>query len=437
MQRQPFFRTAQWIVSLGVCLVLIGGCTLNRTESPAPSDTPTSTPTGSPASAYSSLIVAWSVGGDLFVWRGSEAAFPRRVASGGVIRPFIAPDGQQIAYLRGPGGDPRSLWVIGVGGGSERQVIDGAWLAMGDSTRRIGQVIWSHDAQTIYFNTVTGDGIDTRPAEDLWRVDAATGAAERILEDGRGGQITLSPDGTAIALARAGEYSGAPGRVWLYDIPNELLLGLFEFPAVATASEYRWYPELTWLPDSTALRMAIPDSDLVYGGEVADTALWSVPIVTDLTPPTQIGTVEADFFGLPRFSADGAWITFIQRRATLDQTDLTLMIAAGDGTQPVAYDSGTVGTLGVPAWSASGAWFTYTNGNPGEMWIGGPGGTPLRFPAEDIAARGVVWADPSTYVILAGDDAGYTLRVGLLDIPAAPQVIAQLDRVPAFDAVLP
>lgn len=432
------FPHARFLLWLSLALVL-SACTLGTSgkDTPAPA-VATTAPAFIDQPAYNPMVVAWSAGGDLYIWL-SDAAFPRRIASGGVIRPFLSTTGH-VAYLRGPGGDPRSLWVIGAGGGHERQLIDATTLPVNDPTRRIGQVVWSHNAQTIYFNTVTGNGIDTRSADDLWRVDPDTGTAEQLLMDGEGGQITLSPDGTLMALAAPGHYTqpgdppGTPGQIAVYDLNTRTRTVLLEFPAVATASEYRWYPDLMWLPDGSALRTAIPPADLVYGNVQEETVLWALPVEGEAA---QIGTADADFFGLPRFSADGAWITFIQRRTTLDQTALTLMLAAANGTQPIPFDTGQIGALGIPAWSPGGAWFTYTNGDPGALWIGGPGGSPLRFPGEDVAAHEVVWADTNTYVYLAADNGEYTLAFGLLDIPTTPQVIATVAAYPVFEAALP
>ena len=49
---------------------------------------------------------------------------------------------------------------------------------------------------------------------------------------------------------------------------------------------------------------AIPPADSVYGAGA--TALWWVPVGGQ---PVRSGQVEADFFGLPTFSADGEWIS--------------------------------------------------------------------------------------------------------------------------------
>ena len=46
------------------------------------------------------LTVAWVEAGNLVVWRQGDS-LPRRIASGGVVRPYLAPDGQHVAFTRG------------------------------------------------------------------------------------------------------------------------------------------------------------------------------------------------------------------------------------------------------------------------------------------------------------------------------------------------
>ena len=79
------------------------------------------------------LIVAWVESGSLMIWREGDA-FPRRIASGAVIRPYLAPDGESVAYVRGPAGDPRSLWIADAAGTSERQLADVAALGRGGAS---------------------------------------------------------------------------------------------------------------------------------------------------------------------------------------------------------------------------------------------------------------------------------------------------------------
>jgi hypothetical protein len=422
--------------ALAVLVLLLAACTLatgQPTVTPAPA-------TSAPALSGGPLIVAWAAGGELYTWR-SDDALPRRIASGGVIRPLLSPDGKWVAYLRGPGGDPRTLWVSDTPGANERQLIDAATLPVGDASRRLSELVWSADSSTLYFNTLTGDSINIRPADDLWRVEVRTGTAERLLADGEGGTIALSPDGDHLALASAGDYTQpgeplrTPGRVAFYMLATRERRVALEFAPVATASERRWTPGLHWMPDSSGLHVAIPPTELVYGSGVGSmTALWWLPVEGN---SIQMGQVDADFFGLPAFSADGAWIAYLQRRQTLDLGSITLMVAHSDGAEATAYLEGAVGTLALPEWLPGSARFVVVNGSPGTRWIGGPGGTPVRFPAEGVPVDEITWAGADTYVFSTSADQAFTLQWGRLDGSTPPQTIATLDAYPFFDAVLP
>jgi hypothetical protein len=394
----------------------------------------------SPAAAAAPLTVAWVENGDLLIWTGANPT-PRRIASGGVIRPFLAPDGTQIAYLRGPEGQALSLWISDTPGSAERQLLAAAALADGEEVRRLSQIIWSPDSRTIYFNTQVGEGMNARPADDLWRIDAQRGVVERLLEDGSGGQIFPGPDASRIALVSAGEYGqpgaspGMPGRIAFYTTYTATAGGrtvALEYPAVATASEWRWYAQPRWAQDGSGVYVAIPPADLVYGAGA--TALWWVPVGGQ---PVRRGQVEADFFGLPTFSADGEWISFVQRRTTPDQTAITLMLAESDGAEPTVYLEGEVGSLTPANWLPHGNRFTVLYGGPGDLWIGQPGSPAAPFPADSVPVSDVIWTGANTYVVSSPTSDRFTLQTGALDAAAPLQTIATLGTYPIFDTAVP
>ena len=416
------------LLAVLVGALLGAGCSLSRSEPRA-----TSTPETA-ASQHTPLVVAWAADGDLVVWRSGDE-LPRRIASGGVIRPLLSPDGTSVAYVRGPDGDPRTLWISDTAGASERQLLDTATLAANGETRRLSQVVWSPDGTSITFNTLAGEGLHLRDADDLWRVDPRGGTPERLLADGEGGLIVPSPDGAILALASAGEYDTTPGAVTLYTVATGEGRRVLDFPAVATGSEQRWHPDARWLPDGSGLLVAVPPADLVYGGgDDPATTLWQIPL--DGTPQ-QLGKVEADFFGLPVFSADGQHVAYFARRSAPDQTAFQLMLAAQDGSSPVVYAEGGLDALTLPACLPEGDHFLYGSGGSGEWWLGQPGAAPSRFPATDTLAAEFTWADPNTYVFSTRGEDGFTLNFGLLDVPVRPQKITSLDTYPFFDAVLP
>ncbi len=409
-------------------IVLVAGCGLLPESTPAVV-TATPPPSLVPGPA---LTVAWTEGGDLMIWREGDA-FPRRIASGAVIQPFLAPDGESVAYLRGPAGDPLSLWIADTAGTSERQIADAASLGDG---RRFGQIVWSPDSLTIYLNTFIGQAMTLREADDLWRVDPASGSLARLLPDGDGGDIVPAPDGSRLALLAAGQYRETPGTIAWLDTATGQRTEAFTFDAVATGSETHWRPSPRWLPDSSGLRVAIPLPDLLYGPSSPSTTVWWVPVTGTAQP---VGGLDADFFGLPMFSADGAWIAYTAQRESTQKTAIALMLARYDGSDATVYADGTLGSSGVVAvlgWLPGAARFAYTTA-PGDVWIGGPGGSPMRFLSGDTRVVYLLWVSGERAVFSAVQtDGTITLNAAALG-ESAPLVIATLTAYPAFDAVQP
>jgi len=392
----------------------------------------TASPTASSTTAIKTeaLTIAWIENGDLMTWRADDPV-TRRIASGGVIQAVISPDGQRVAYLRGPEGDTRSLWISDTLGANERQVVEAGSLVETEA-RRLSEVVWAADSTKLYFTTIAGEGMDSHQADDLWQVDVDSGAVERLLADGEGGAIFPSPDGQWFALTSAGTYQDRPGAVAVYQPVTRQRTVMLEYPAVATGSEWRWHAQPRWKPDSSGVNVAVPPADLLYEG--GDTALWWLPLNGQAA---QIGQVDADFFGLPTFSADGEWISYIQHRATPDQNQIVLMTAWNDGSNAELYAQGDIGSLTPLSWLPAGHRFLFMQGAPGELWIGAPGQEPQRFPAEDVSVNEIVWANADTYVFstLVGD--AFTLNTGLLDDSPPWQTVHTTKNYLFFDALIP
>ncbi len=428
--RQVPART--WLI-IPLLALLLTACNLAATPSPAPS-------TAEPAPGEGRLVVTWVDSGNLMVWRSSEAT-PRRIASGAVVRPFLSPDGGHIAFTRGPQGNALSLWAADADGVAERELVGPEALAIdGDAAqvrRHIGQVAWL-DARTVLFNTLLVPQFPApggSKADDLWRADAITGQAARLLPDGQGGDFAISPDGVWIALVTPGAYAGAPGLIRLTTARGEAVADLLRFDAASTASEYAFYPRPHWLPDSSALLVAIPDPDLVYPSQAGETprtaALWRVDTAG---VARQIGAVPASFFGLPRWSPDGAWMTYLEQVGAVTDNALALILARGDGSQPERIVTGSAGALEPPAWHPERAVFTYTSGAPGEVWLGSPDAPPTRFPAGGQPAFALIWVDATAAIYASAPGGPYELR--LFDRDNTPALIAVVQgSFPAFDAV--
>ncbi len=270
-------------------LLLLGlsACNLSFGASPTLPPASTSAPT-------SHLVVTWAdANGNLFAWR-DDAPTPQQIATGSAITPYLAPDGQHVAFTRGAEGNSDSLWSVGIDGTNARELVTaGDVPAQGRGRPVIAQVAWL-DAATIYFNSrqITDSG--TVDDENLFRVELE-GKPQLILPRGAGGNFAISPDGQNIAVVSAGVYDTQKGRVSLLDPLGARVREALTFTAVNTPDQPPFYPPLDWAADSSFVRVPIPDAD---GLRVT---LWRVATVVE--PPDEIatifGTVGALTDGLP------------------------------------------------------------------------------------------------------------------------------------------
>ncbi|MCZ7546980.1 MAG: hypothetical protein M5R40_27210 [Anaerolineae bacterium] len=222
------------------------------------------------------LVVAYVDDGDLWLWQEGDAA--RRIAERDIQQPVLAPGGARVAFRRlGP--EPgEELAILDIESGVKRVSLTADAISTDAERRGVNQFAWA-DADTLYFNTVRvlPDTLFTIETDDLWRTDATTGTVTKLLAPGDGGYFAVAPDGAHIAVTRPGRYGEAdqPGTVSVFDASGAGRVDVLSFPAVATGSEYRFYPIPSWLPDSSGFRVPIPDPEAVYGADdVPPVALW-------------------------------------------------------------------------------------------------------------------------------------------------------------------
>lgn len=407
-------------------------CNLTATD-PTPTMAPSPPTTGG-------LTVAWVDGAQLQVWT-SDAKTLRMLVSGDetttIGRPLLSPDAQTVAYTSGQPNNPQTLWIVSTAGSAPQELVGPSDLPAPDETviRQIGQVAWL-DGQTLIFNThlvprqpAPGGG----KAYDLWRVDRTSGAVLPLLPDGQGGDFAISPDGVTIALSTPGRYGQTEGRIHRVDATGQQAATLLTYPAVSTASEYAFSPHLHWL-DTTTLLTAIPDPDLIYPtgpDETPRTAtLWRLTVDGEAA---QLGAVPAAFFGLPRWSSNGAWLTYLQQVGAPSDNTLALMLADGSGNNAQEIVTGSAGALSPATWRMSG--FFYTAGSPGDLWRGSPTESPARFPAGDQAVFWPLWAGPDALVFATAPVAPYELRTYHLETGTTTPIATVQTGHAAFDAV--
>ena len=400
---------------------------------------PTATPSPSPDHA-DRLVAAWVDEGNLMLWRSGDS-LARRVASGGVVRPYISPDGATIAYTRGPSGIAAALWSVDINGTAERE-----WVAPGDIPGgfQIGDVQWL-DSDTILFNTLEPAVPVARTRDDLWRIDLISRGLSNLLPAGEGGAFRISPDGSAIAVLAAGRYGESPAHLRLFDLADLLadqnqVRAELNFDAIATGGHSAYYPRLHWLPDSQALLLAVADADLLY----AESALLD-PAQTNPDPlpqtrlwrisrdgaAVQYASLSASLFGQPRWSEDGRYLASMQREG---DGSFVLSVAQADGSAAQRVSSAPAGQISHAAWIPDSDQFIYAQGEDEAYYLSSPLAQPLRlteevaFAPRFISDRAFVFVTPAA---LAAD--GWQLRIARLGSPS--QEISPVGgSIPVYDA---
>lgn len=367
----------------------------------------------------SSLTLAWVAEDDLYVWQ--DVSTP--IVVDGVLQPFIAPDAAHIAFTRAEDAPPISLWIINIDGSGLRQLIGSNALAPTEGILPyINQVAWLN-AHTLIFNTA----VDLAPTNDLWLLDINSGEMRLLLPPREGGAFTLSPDGRWIAVVYHGTYGIQDGRIRLITPDGSRQLDLLNFSGVSTGSEYRFYPQIFWEVDSTALRFALPDPDLIYNESAAPpTALWRLTVEGTAA---QIGAVQASFFGLPTWSSDGRYLTYMQRAGSASDNLFNLILAEGDGTNPSIYASGVAGMLSIPSWIPNSSAFLYAESTG--YTIGVPDQAPQPLTASTFAVH---FLDSAHY--LYATNPPYELRLAQLNTSDSCLVTPLNTPLSAFDALL-
>lgn len=337
-----------------ICAFVLVGCNLTNTSEPTQSTNTTDAP-------Y--LVVAWVQDGNLVVWQEGDS-LPRRIASGGVIKPYLAPDGRTVAFTRGPNGAPETLWVVDVAGTAEQQVVgDERPRNYQPGRQQVGDIAW-FDESVLYFNTLQQATPIFAPRNDLYRANVRTREVSLILPAGEGGRMSISPNQEWIAVVSPGTYGRQDGRISVVDpLALQSARNLLFYVGVATGSEAVFYPPVQWLPDSSAVMAAIPDSDLIYSDTaeadvVPPTRIWQLPIATP-SDRQLLNSLRTSFFGLPRWSPDTTAMTYLQRVPGSNM--FTLFVADQTGGNGLAFLTGEIGAIEQPHWLPDSQRFRYVD----------------------------------------------------------------------------
>jgi hypothetical protein len=370
------------------------------------------------------VLVVWQQDDALHLREPGGAA--RVITREGIVQMFPSPTGERVAFTRWESPELASwgLWVVEADGRGERRI---------DAPPLVAEIRWLDD-DTLYFNTIEAGNLRHElgftPRNDLYRVDLPDDTVTALEP---GGSFSFSPDGSRLAVIRPGIYDEEPGQIYALDPtgaeePRELL----DFSAVSSGSHVPFYPRLHW-QDEVTLLVAIPEAGAVYALDAPPVALWQLHIDGSRAP---IGDVPASYFGLPRWSSDGAAL-FYFRREIDDPNALTLYLADGNGGNETRYFATGLDVFIPPAWIPGSRRFVF--GHDGALWLGAPGVEPQRWiEAGALLAGPQVVGQYVLFVSRGAQPGQLELRCAPVYDPAGGSVVLAtgINQLP-FAAVLP
>ena len=177
-------------------------------------------------------------------------------------QPSWSPDGRFIAakkhFTTGRSLGTGEIWLYHVSGGGGVQVVERASEAL---QKELGEPVFAPDGSAIYYTRNTTPGPIFEYAQDstagifaIERHDLATGEVTRAV-DGYGGAVrpAPSPDGREIAFVRRDKDRS---QLWVKDLSSgreRMIYGALDLDVQETWAVTGVYPNIDWLPDSSAI----------------------------------------------------------------------------------------------------------------------------------------------------------------------------------------
>lgn len=382
---------------------------------PAPTDTPIPEPTLAPAQLQIALLNSTS---DLLLWQESDQTLHPLLPATNALDMRLSDDGSIIVFTKNIEFGKVELWAVNTDGSNARQLLSAdAIHALDPETlgTTIYQMEWIPGTHLLAFNTVEyvqapGQFLN----DDLHFLNVDTGELSTQLTSGTGGNFVFSPDGSQYALIRMVEDSGTISL--LNTDGTNLRENVLTYPYILTYSEYQYYAEPVWSPDSSLLRVAIPPHDSL-GDPTALTSLWEIP--TDGSPATQIGEILTQplFLGGVRYSPDLTHLAYTRLANPEDYLNVELVLANADGSDETVY---ATGNLYFKGWSPNAQHFIYEDTTLQQTFLGVLGGAPTPLLADSPYATNPAWLDATRFLYSLPVDSTWQLRLGTVGLGSVP-----------------
>jgi hypothetical protein len=328
----------------------------------------------------------------------------------------LSSDGELIVYLLIDANfEFTELRAVGFDGSGDRRLLAREDLAtlyplegfLRYTLSSIGLIPGTH---TVLLNTRgVFEGPGLAKSDDLLSLDADTGTLDPLLGQGEGGDFTISPDGTELAIMRPDSLSFARSD------GTNLRSAVFSFPFVITFSEYLYYPRPVWSPAGDVVMLTIPGENPF--AESPSGTIRQVPLAGG--SGTVLASVSGDLFRpqaeVPLISPDLTTVAFLRAAIVAGEQDLILYRHATG--ESISYATGSLQWKG---WAPDSLHFAYTSGGGLDLFLGGIGEPPQPLGS----GTGLRWIGDQQYLYLAGIPGDWTLTLG--DLEAAPIELVDL-----------
>ena len=336
----------------------------------------------------------------------SDGSTNQLTTSGDVVDVLLSNDRKRIVYIR-QSFQPElfELRAINADGTNDRQILsqetlDALYPLDGALHYLTSQMKFIPGTHMLLFNTrATFDGPGLVKNDDLYRLNVDTGEMTQLIARERGGDFSISPDGSMLALSQADSISMAA-----IDGTN-LRPDLVTFSPIITYSEYQYYPIPVWAPDSSGFGVFIPSQD-----PLADDPNGTVLVVPTEAAPRAFEPIAGQTF-FPQSNGGSLLSPDLQTVAFLRQDDQgqadQLFLSDLDGTNSRLYDQGDIQWIG---WNPDGSRFAFRKNQTSLVF-----GSPQNNPQPLAEGRSLQWLSAEIFSVQAGQRGDWTLILGHVD----------------------
>ncbi len=369
---------------------------------------------------YADLKALWAIDG---------ANGVRQLAAAEVLNtPLISSDGTYVVY-RTQQQDYVELWGVAWKGGapvlllSERELSRKGLDAL-HTERRLQDVRWVPGRLALALNivqVVSPEAPGAVAVTELWELDIKTGALRYLAPLGRAYRPYYSPDGRQFALLEYGTETDPRGSLVLFDAEGgnrRLAVSFFASPA-----KQSYDSQVAWLPDSSALWLAVPVADSLAPGQLNGATLYRV---TSAGQAREAGFADAYQV---TWSPDGTRMAFL-RTASDSMEEGELYLADADGSEAQRY--AVVKNAAFLAWSPDGAHFLYQDDY--RTYLGAVGQAPQHL-GTSVSFVDPHWVSGTQFVSRHDTGTGWLLTVRGVD--GAAQGLLPLPRDAMLDTARP